>query len=146
MARLGPKSIGLVVRVRPGLLPFTLTRVLRTLVPGQWREHHRNPAPNQLGRSVKMSIWHEFLGKLLNLLKSEFLVRHFAPAESERHFDLHLFAKEVDGVGQLHTEIMRIDLRAQLDLFNLVGVLVFARLFVLLGLLVTVLAKINESA
>ena len=47
---------------------------------------------------------------------------------------------------QFHPEIMRIDLRAELHLLHLVGVLVLFGFLVLLGLLVTELAVIDDAA
>ena len=48
--------------------------------------------------------------------------------------------------GQLHAEVVRIDLRAKLHFFHLVGVLVLFRLFVLLRLLVAELAVVDDAA
>jgi hypothetical protein len=93
-----------------------------------------------------MAVGGDFLGEFFDLLKSKFLVRHFAPAKTQRDFHLHVFAQEVDGVAQLHSEIVRVDLRAELDLFDLVGVLMFPGFLVLLGLLVTVFAEIHQAA
>ena len=87
-------------------------------------------------------IFHESL----DFLKAVFFVRHFAAAELQRDLDLHVFGQESDGVIELHTEIVRVDARAKLNLFNFRGVLAFLGFFFLLRLLVTELAVVNEAA
>ena len=79
-------------------------------------------------------------------LKAEFRVGHFAAAEFQDHLDLHVLAQEIDGVAQLDAEIMRVNLRAELDFLDLVGVLVLAGFLVLLGLFVAELAEIHQPA
>ena len=46
----------------------------------------------------------------------------------------------------LDAKIMRVDVRAKLDFLHLVGVLVFARFLIPLGLFVAEFAKIHQSA
>jgi hypothetical protein len=84
--------------------------------------------------------------ELLHLLKTEFLVRHFAPAKLQSDFHLHVFAQEIDGMAQLHAKIMRIDLRTELHLFDLIRVLMLLRFLVLLRLLVAKFAVIDDAA
>ena len=82
----------------------------------------------------------------IHLAETKFLVRHFASAEAKAHFHLHVLAEEIDGMPELHAEIMRINIRAELDFLNLVRVLVFLAFLILFGLLVTELAEVNEPA
>ncbi len=88
----------------------------------------------------------DFADEIANGLEPEFLVGHFTAAESKGDLHLHLFAKEIDGMGQFHSEIVRIDIRAQLDLLHAIGVLVLFVFFVFFRLLVTKLAVINQPA
>ena len=52
-------------------------------------------------------------------------MRHLAPAETQRRLDLHVFAKEADGMVQLDAKIVRVNRRTKLDFLNFVGVLMF---------------------
>jgi len=53
-------------------------------------------------------------------------VGHFPAAELEHDLDLHVFAEEINGVGQLDAEVMRVNLGAELDFLDLVCVLMLA--------------------
>jgi hypothetical protein len=86
----------------------------------------------------------DFFQEPVDYLETEFLMSHFPAAKTESHFDLHVFAKEVDGMAKLHGKIMRIDVGAKLDLFDSIGVLVLFRLLVALSLLVAEFAKIDK--
>ena len=93
-----------------------------------------------------MTVRGDICGELFHLFESKFLVGHFASAEPERDFHLHLFAEEIDGMTQFDPEIVPVDLRTELNLFDFVGVLMLAGLLVLLGLLVAILAEIDQPA
>jgi len=127
-------------------IDLVLTGVPRALVARQRTEHHRDALANQLGRGIRMTVWGHFPGEFLDLLKAKFLVRHLTSPEAEGDLHLHFLAEEVDGVTELHAKVMRIDLRAELDFFDLVRMLMLAGLFILLGLLVAEFAKINQTA
>jgi hypothetical protein len=73
-------------------------------------------------------------------------VGHFAAAETERDFDFHVLAKEINGVGELYAKVMRIDVGAELDFLYAIGVLVFFGFLVLFGLLVAEFAVIYQAA
>ena len=61
------------------------------------------------------------------------LVGHFAAAESERDFDLVALFKELRDLLGFHLIIVRVDVRAELDLFQFLGLLLLlgSRLFLL---------------
>src|SRR6266481_105639 len=88
----------------------------------------------------------DFGNEFVNNLKTDFCMGHFAPAEFEGDFYLHILAKEINRVLDFDAEIMRINLGTELDLFDLIGVLVLLGFFVALGLLVAVFAKVDEAA
>ena len=88
----------------------------------------------------------DFANKLLDFLEAKFLMSHFAPAETQRHFHFHVIAHEVDGMGQLRREIVRINARAELDFLHAIGVLVLLAFLFLFGLLVAVFAEIDNAA
>lgn len=125
---------------------FVLSGVPGSLVPRQRTEHQGDSFPHKLGGEVRMPVGSDFLREFVHLLEPEFFMGHFPAAKTQGHLDLHFFAKEVDGVTQLDAKVMRIDLRAELNLLHLVRMLVLARLFFLLGLLVSIFSKINQPA
>ncbi len=83
--------------------------------------------------------------KFVDDLETELCMGHFASAEFEGDFHLHILAEKVNGVLDFDAEIVRIDLGAELNLFDLVGVLMFLGFFVPLGLLVTVFAEVHHA-
>ena len=87
----------------------------------------------------------DFAGEFFDLLKTDFLVGHLAAAELEHDLHLHFFAEEIDGMGQLHAEIVQLDFRAELDFLHLVGVLMFFGFLFLLVLLVAILAEVDHA-
>ena len=93
-----------------------------------------------------MAVGGKFADELFESLESEFLVGHFASAESEGGFDLHFLAEEVDGMAQLHFEVVRIDGGRELDFFDAIGVLVFFGFFLSFGEFVAVFAIIHQAA
>lgn len=92
-----------------------------------------------------MPVWRYFLDEFLHHLKTIFLVRHLPASKTQRHFHLHVFTKEIDRMRQFHPKIMRINRWTQLNLFDLVGVLMFLGFLLLLGLFVTEFPKINNA-
>jgi hypothetical protein len=120
--------------------------IFGSLVPGQWTEHDRDTASHQSGFVVRMSPGRDLAGKLCNLLEAYFGMSHLAAPEAERDFDLHFFAEEIDGMTELHAHVVRINFCAELDFLNLVGVLMFLRVFFAFGLFVAILPEIDEAA
>ena len=78
-------------------------------------------------------------------LKTEFLMGHFTPAETKGDFDLHFLAQEIDSVAELDPEVVRIDRRAELHFFYLVGVMVLLGFLFFFGLLVAELSVIDQA-
>ena len=93
-----------------------------------------------------MAIGSELLEKLSDHLKPKFRMGHFAATKLQVYFHLHILAKELDGMLHFHAQIMRIDFRAELDLFDFVGVLMFFGFFFALGLFVAEFAEIYDAA
>ena len=88
----------------------------------------------------------EFFDEFFHHLKAKLRMGQLASAKAQSDLDLHLLAQELHGMMQFHPEIMRVDGGTELDFFDLGGVLMFPGFFIALGLLVTVLAKIDQSA
>src|SRR5258707_9838655 len=88
----------------------------------------------------------DFGKEFVNNLKTDLCMSHFAPAEFEGDFHLHVLGEKIDRVLDFYAEIVRIDLGAELDLFDLIGVLMFFGFFVTLGLLIAVFAVVDEPA
>src|SRR5690625_3228844 len=98
--------------------------------------------------------WHRFyLAKMRDLSRdrlqqvaSDFLMRHFAPTETEGDLDLVAALEKARHVPHLHVVIMRVDVRSELDLLDLDHLLIssgFGGPF--LGL-VFVLSEIHDRA
>src|ERR1041385_8394666 len=106
-------------RVRPFLTP----RVLGALITRQRADHLVNSAANHLGLKIRMTVGLNFVQKSFDDLKAKFGMGHFTSPEFQGDLDLHVLAEEIDGMLNLHPQIMWIDLRAELNFFDLVGVL-----------------------
>ena len=92
-----------------------------------------------------MSPGNDFSNKILDFLETKLLVRIFTATKTQGHFDLHFFAKEIDGMRQLCREIVRIDARAKLNFLHAIGVLMLLALFFLFSLFVTELSEVYET-
>src|SRR5580765_5830060 len=123
-----------------------LIRVLRAFVPWQRAEHHVDTPADQFGFGIRVAVEHQCLNEFFHHLETDFLMRHFAAAETQGQFNLHLIAQKIDRVGEFDAKIVRINLRAELDFFDLVGVVMFFRLFFLFRLFVTIFAVVHEAA
>jgi hypothetical protein len=87
----------------------------------------------------------DFLQKFINDLEAILRVGHFASAEFEGDFHLHILAEKVNGVLNFDAEIVRIYLGAELNFFDLIGVLMLLGFLVPLGLFVTVFAEVDHA-
>ena len=82
----------------------------------------------------------------LQHVEAELRMAHFAAAEAHGHLDLVAFLEEVEDLLHLHFEIMIVDVRTHLDLFDFLGLLRLAgRIGLFLGF-VFILAHIQELA
>jgi hypothetical protein len=117
----------------------------RPLVSWQRAYHNVNPAPNQLRGEVGVPKWCDLRKKLGNYLEAELRMCHLASTEFQRHLHLHVFTQEIHCVTNLYSQIVWVNLRAQLNLFDLRRVLVFPRLFLPLRLFVAELAIVDQA-
>ena len=123
---------------------FRLLGIPGAFIPRQWADHHVNAAANQFRFEIGMAKGSDLGKEFVNDLKTDFCMGHFASAEFEGDFHLHILAKEINRVLDFDAEIMRINLRTELDLFDLIGVLMFLGFFVALGLLVAEFPEVDE--
>jgi hypothetical protein len=127
-------------------LALNLPGILGAFVAGQGADHHVDAFADELGLKIRMAEWRDVLEEFLDDLETKLRVLHFAAAEFQRHFDLHVFAEEIDRVRRLYAEIVRIDSRAELHFLDGARVLMLLGFFFLLGLFVTVFAVIDNAA
>src|SRR5579883_302757 len=120
--------------------------MLGALIARQWADHDIDGATGQLGRKIRMAVRGYVGQEFLNDLKAKLGVGIFPAAELQGDLHLHVLAKEVDRMADLHPKVMGVDLWAKLDFLNLVGVLMLFGFLVPLGLLVSELAEIHEPA
>src|SRR5678816_2985125 len=99
-----------------GVKPFA--RVFSSLIARQRAEHNVNAFADELGGRIRVTKRSDFLDEFFHLLKTEFLMGHFTAAKTESDFDLHLLAKEVDGMLKFDAKVVRINRRAELDLLH----------------------------
>ena len=83
--------------------------------------------------------------KLLHDFKTNFFVGVFPASETERHFDLHVFAEKVNCVILLRLQVVRINFDAQLNFFGFIGVLVFFVFLLFLRLLVLIFSEVHQA-
>ena len=88
----------------------------------------------------------ELLGDRIENGPSDFRVDHLAASEHDGDFDLVAALEELLRVARLHLQVVRIDLGAHSNLAQDRGVLAFAGLALLLGLLVLELAVVEQAA
>src|SRR5690606_16283508 len=131
--------------LRPRIL-LALAWMRRALVARQRADHHVDGSARELGLEIGVSPRRDLAQEPLHNLEPELRVRHLAAPEAERRLDLHFLAEEVDRVGKLRLEVVRIDGRAELDLLDLARVVVLAILLLPFLLLVLVLAEIDDPA
>ena len=134
--------------IRPGNRTAFLAflRMLGALGPGERADHHIDRLPGELGLEVLMSPWRDLREELLHHPETELRVRHLASTKTKSRLHLHVLAKKIDRVRHLGLEIVRINVRTELDLLHLVRVLVLAALLLPLLLLVLELAELHQPA
>lgn len=87
-------------------------RILGAFVTRQRTDHQIDSATYELGREIGMAERRDLFDELLDDLKADFGVRHFATTKFQGDFHLHVFAQEIDGVLHFDAEIMRVNARA----------------------------------
>ncbi len=125
---------------------FDLTGIFGALVARQRAAHHVDAAPDEFRRKIGLAVKRDLGQKFVDDLKADFGVRHFAPAEFQRDFHFHVLAQKINRVRNLDAKVVRVNPRAELNLFDGRGVLVLLGILFLLGLFVTVFAEIHEPA
>src|SRR5262245_33923304 len=91
------------------------------LVSRQWSKHHVEIAiAQQFRRRVRPAIGGGFLDKFVHYFKTDFLVRFLTSAKAQLDPDLQIVAQECDGMVQLNSEIVGIDVRRELEFLHLV--------------------------
>ena len=133
-------------RSRLGCSGVLLVWILGPFVSRQRTEHHRNALAEQFRRRVRVSVWRDLAEESLDLLKAQFRMGHFAAAKFQGDFHLNFVAEEINSMAQLNAEVVRINARAKLDFFDLVGVLVLLGFAILLRLLVAELPVVHDAA
>src|SRR5688572_21032642 len=71
--------------------------VFSAFVAGQRTEHEVDAFAHELGREIRVAVGSDFFDELLDLAKSNLLMRHLAAAKAQGHLYFHLLAKEIDG-------------------------------------------------
>jgi hypothetical protein len=112
----------------------------------QRTDHHVDATANEFGFEIGMAKGRDFGKEFVNDPKTDLCMGHFAPAEFEGDFHLHILAEKINRVLDFDAEIVWINLGAELDLFDLVRVLMLLGFFVSLSLLVAVFAEVDEAA
>lgn len=139
------RIIGRIILGQPVSIHLGLARILSSLIPGQGANHHIDTTPDKFRGKILMTVRCDFRQELSNDLKTIFCMRHFPPAELQGDFHLHFFAEEIHRVLYFHTQVVRINLRTELNFLNACGVLMFSGFFVTLGLLIPELAVVNQA-
>ena len=124
---------------------FRRTRNFPPLAARQRADDHVQIAVAQhFGWGIRFAMRGCFFYKTIDDFKAVFLVRLLPPFEAQLDPDLHVTSQEFDGMSELRLKIMRINVRAELNLFHAPagGLVAFGRL----GFLVEELAVINNAA
>src|SRR5712671_4693026 len=111
-----------------------------------WRQHHDHLAPFKTGVHLDLGDLFGIAFEAIEQPDAEFLVRHFAAAEAQRHLDLVAFPEEANHRAHLHIVIVIVDHRAEFDFLDFDDLLLLARFRLLFLLLKFVLAKIEQLA
>src|SRR5215813_12714126 len=111
-----------------------------------WRQHHDHLPSLETGIHLDLRYLLCIAFEAIEQPDAEFLVRHFATAEAQRHLDLVAFPEEANHRAHLHIVIVIVDHRAKFDFLDFDDLLLLARFRLLLLLLKFVLAKIKQLA
>ena len=102
--------------------------------------------PSSFGCVSMMRVLTELAREPLEDVQTELRVHHLAPTEHDRDLDLGVGRQEAHDVLLLGLVVVLVDLRPELDLFDLDLGLVLARELLLLSLLVLELAVVHDAA
>src|SRR3990167_1442969 len=90
------------------------------------RDHHQHLATFGTWMRLDLRDFRRQFGDALKHIEAKLGVAHLAAAETHGHLDLVAFAKEVEDLFHLHVEIMIVDVRTHLALFDFLGLLALA--------------------
>ena len=121
-------------------------RVRGTFGARQRADHDVQVTPREFGWSVRLTVGGELTHEFLESLEPELFVGHFSSPETERGFDLHVLAQEIDRVVDLHFEVVGVDGGGELDLLHAIGVLVLFGLLFAFGEFIPVFAVVDQAA
>ncbi len=107
-------------------------------------EYHYHLPAFKLRFQFNLSDRAGFFLDLYKELHAELLMGHLAAPEAKRHLHLIAFFKELLDRAHLNFVIMRVDIRAKLDFFDLDGLLLLTRLGSLLLCLELILSEIHD--
>ncbi|SVA39444.1 uncharacterized protein METZ01_LOCUS92298, partial [marine metagenome] len=93
-------------------------RMWRPLVLGLRIDEDDDAAAGFARLCVTTSPRLDLLYERLDGLHADMFRAKLLAAETQDHLDLHAFAKEIDRVVQLECEVVRVDVRAKLDLLD----------------------------
>src|SRR6476646_3475726 len=110
------------------------------------REHHDHLTTFHLGKLLDHRVRVEVRAHALQQLHTEFLVRHFPTAETQRHLRLVTFFQNADQVAQLDLIIAFIRTGPELDFLDLNLPLLELRLVALLRFSILELAVVHDPA
>src|SRR5262249_24127158 len=111
-----------------------------------WRQHHDHLPSLETGIQLDLRYLLCIALEAIEQPDAEFLVRHFATPEAQRHLDLVAFPEEANHRAHLHIVIVIVDHRAKFNFLDFDDLLFLARFRLLLLLLKFVLAKIKQLA
>lgn len=112
---------------------------------GERADHDVDAPSNKLGWGVYSRKWQDIIDKFFHHLIADIVVGIFTSPKSECDFDLHVMAKEVDGMIQFHLKIVGINAGAQLHFLYFINMLVLFAFLILFGLLVTVTTIVDQA-
>ena len=110
------------------------SRVFRLQTPLLTRRHHHGHlAAFELWLKLDLHLFVKLLFHPIQHFHAEMLVGHFTAAEAERDLDLVALLKELRDLFGFNLIIVRVDVRAELDLFQFLGLLLLlsSRFFLL---------------
>jgi len=84
--------------------------------------------------------------ELVDHFKAHIGVRHFPATKFKGDLHLHVFAKKINRMVDFDTQVMGVNARAELNLFDGGSMLVLPGFFFLLGDFVAVFAEIHQAA
>lgn len=112
----------------------------------QWSDQHDHLAAFHFRKVLYAACLFGVFGDTLQQFAAKVLVRHFATPETQSNFYFVAVLKELEDITHLNFVIVRVRVRAELDLFDLDDFLLFAGLGLALLGLVFELAKVHNLA